>query len=128
MVCFKDIAGVDSRHSCSRSWGPLHVADPPLAQVICMCAGGLIACSSSARVCAGGDMMDREYAQKVLSHAEALGFTAIFVTVDTPNTGNRYETFGNPAFVQVQLLSLHPSKSCASPRGRRGACLRSLCV
>lgn len=33
--------------------------------------------------------MDREYAATVLKHAEKLGFKAVFVTVDTPNTGNR---------------------------------------
>jgi 4-hydroxymandelate oxidase len=45
--------------------------------------------------------MDREYSAAVVGHAEALGFRAIFVTVDTPNTGNREQTFGDPHFVQT---------------------------
>jgi 4-hydroxymandelate oxidase len=41
----------------------------------------------------------------VLRHAEGVGFRAVFVTVDTPNTGNREQTFGDPQFVQELAAS-----------------------
>jgi predicted heme/steroid binding protein len=43
-----------------------------------------------------GATMDRTYVRKVLEHAASLGFLGVFVTVDTPNTGNREKTFGSP--------------------------------
>ena len=47
-----------------------------------------------------GPYMDRAYVKTVLDHAASLGFQGVFLTVDTPNTGNREKTFGDPAWVQ----------------------------
>lgn len=49
-----------------------------------------------------------------MSSAKSLGFAGVFVTVDTPNTGNREQTFGDPGWVsELTAKQVHKQSPCS---------------
>jgi isopentenyl diphosphate isomerase/L-lactate dehydrogenase-like FMN-dependent dehydrogenase len=84
-------------------------ASQPLPLIIDAAAGAPCFFQLYTAMDADGSTMDRTYVRKVLEHAASLGFLGVFVTVDTPNTGNREKTFGSPQWsVCCTVMSVAP--------------------
>lgn len=67
--------------------------------------------------------MDRAYARGALRHVSSLGCTAVVVTVDCANNGNREKTYASATWVASVL---EECGGFAKPRALDGACLGPL--
>ena len=106
-------------------------ASQPLPLIIEAAAGAPCFFQLYTAMDADGVTMDRTYVRKVLEHAASLGFLGVFVTVDTPNTGNREKTFGSPQWsVSRRAMLQCPSPAdgcvCVLGQGIRVGCKRRI--